>query len=344
MSGIFISYRRDDSRGTAGRLYDDLKDHFGKDRVFRDLDAVEPGADYAVEIDGFIESCEAFVVVIGNQWLDIRDDEGRRRLFEADDLVHKEVAAALATGRPVIPVTVEDAPMPSAAKLPQELAQLARRNVLPLSDSRWDYDVGRLLRRLEEVVPASVPAAPPPGIAGGGTPGGGYGPAGAGYAAGHGYARWGAGSSPPPGGPPTTAGGWSGGHSGSTPGPAGPPPPSATSGGRGRACVLGGLALMVVLALVVVVVLAATPDGPGDEPTTTTAPTLGTTVPPPVSTVTTRPVPTVTAPPPVPGGETTVTLSRSSGPVGTAITVSGSGFAPNETVEIRFHARSWPPR
>jgi len=46
MTGIFISYRRDDSAASAGRLYDRLAHHFGKEQVFRDLDALAPGVEF----------------------------------------------------------------------------------------------------------------------------------------------------------------------------------------------------------------------------------------------------------------------------------------------------------
>jgi len=40
---IFISYRRDDARGIAGRLMDTLSDYFGDGRVFRDIEGIEGG-------------------------------------------------------------------------------------------------------------------------------------------------------------------------------------------------------------------------------------------------------------------------------------------------------------
>jgi hypothetical protein len=43
MARIFISYRRDDSGGWEGRLYDRLSQHFGRDNVFMDIDTIEPG-------------------------------------------------------------------------------------------------------------------------------------------------------------------------------------------------------------------------------------------------------------------------------------------------------------
>ncbi len=45
MSRVFVSYRRDDSAGHAGRLFDRLEDHFGSDQIFLDVE-LEPGADY----------------------------------------------------------------------------------------------------------------------------------------------------------------------------------------------------------------------------------------------------------------------------------------------------------
>jgi hypothetical protein len=43
LSGVFINYRREDSGGHAGRLYDRLRQHYGPHRVFRDIDAIAPG-------------------------------------------------------------------------------------------------------------------------------------------------------------------------------------------------------------------------------------------------------------------------------------------------------------
>jgi hypothetical protein len=46
LSGIFVSYRRSDSQGEAGRLFDDLVKHFGEDTVFMDVAAIEAGRDF----------------------------------------------------------------------------------------------------------------------------------------------------------------------------------------------------------------------------------------------------------------------------------------------------------
>jgi TIR domain len=162
LSGVFINYRREDSGGHAGRLYDRLLQRYGSDRVFRDIDAIAPGVDYAQRIEAAIGSCDAVIVLIGRDWLDVRGPDGRRRLDDPGDLLRREIAAALARGILVIPVLVEGATMPSEQKLPSDIAPFARRNALELSDTRWDYDVDRLQQTLDQVVehPPPVTAAP----------------------------------------------------------------------------------------------------------------------------------------------------------------------------------------
>jgi hypothetical protein len=52
MSGIFVSYRREDSAPYAARLYDRLRARFGEKQVFMDVDDIAPGADFPAQIDG----------------------------------------------------------------------------------------------------------------------------------------------------------------------------------------------------------------------------------------------------------------------------------------------------
>jgi len=141
---IFISYRRDDTSGYAGRLQDDLGELFGDEQVFRDVLRIEPGKDYVDVIDDALGSCSAMLVVIGREWLDLREETGRRRLDNPEDVLRLEVSAALARDTLVIPVLVEKAQMPTAEELPEPLRALARRQAIELSDVNWDYDVARL--------------------------------------------------------------------------------------------------------------------------------------------------------------------------------------------------------
>jgi hypothetical protein len=175
MIRVFISYRRDDCAGHAGRLYDHLVDRFGDDAVFMDVDAIEPGVDFGERIQNAIGSCSVLIALIGDQWLDIKDSGGHRRLDNPADLVRLEIAGALRrTDLPVIPVLVEGATMPPAERLPDDVQPLARRNALELSDGRWRYDADRLIEVLERVaIPGPRPSnfgVPRGGAAGNGSP------------------------------------------------------------------------------------------------------------------------------------------------------------------------------
>jgi hypothetical protein len=151
-ANIFINYRREDSAGHAGRLFDALSGHF-EGRLFMDVDNLDPGTDFIEAIEEAVGSCEALIVVIGRDWLNIADDKtGRRRLDDPADFVRLEVESALARKVRVIPVLVQDAAMPSAAELPPSIAALARRHAIELSDDRWAYDVDRLTRTIQVIM------------------------------------------------------------------------------------------------------------------------------------------------------------------------------------------------
>ncbi len=68
MSKIFLSYRREDSAGVAGRIYDRLRDHFGRDAVFFDVDSVPYGVDFQEHIESVLSQCDVFLPVIGPHW------------------------------------------------------------------------------------------------------------------------------------------------------------------------------------------------------------------------------------------------------------------------------------
>lgn len=156
MQRIFISYRRGDSQWVAGRLADTLGDYFGDKRVFRDVEGIAGGADFGEVIRHTLGSADAVVVLIGPEWLEARDADGRRRLDDADDWVAHEVSAALEAGVPVYPVLVEGTPMPRAEELPESLRALARFNAISISDSRWREDVARLAKIIALDIPSAT--------------------------------------------------------------------------------------------------------------------------------------------------------------------------------------------
>jgi len=155
MAGIFISYRRDDTAGHAGRLFDRLVEHFGRERVFMDVDTIEPGQDFVAVIGERVRSSGAVIVLIGKEWLLAADALGRNRLNDPTDFVRLEIASSLEQGTPVIPVLVEDATMPRAEDLPQPLQALSRHQALTISDARFHAEVADLIRVLQQYVTPS---------------------------------------------------------------------------------------------------------------------------------------------------------------------------------------------
>ncbi len=147
MSRIFICYRRDDSGGYTGRLYEALAEEFGEDQVFRDLADIAGGDDFEEAIREHLATAAVALVIIGPQWATI-EKEGRRRLEDPADHVAGEVRTSLESVPTVVPVLVGKAEMPARSALPEPLRPLCRRNALELSDSRWEYDVGRLVQLL----------------------------------------------------------------------------------------------------------------------------------------------------------------------------------------------------
>lgn len=144
---IFVSYRRSDAAGHAGRLHDHLTRLLGT-RLFMDVSDIAPGEVFSAALARELESCGAVLVVIGSQWA--ASFAARR---DGVDYVHEEVRQALALeGVAVVPVLVEGASMPNGADLPEDLRPLTQRQAVGLRDDRWDDDVAHLARWLRSIL------------------------------------------------------------------------------------------------------------------------------------------------------------------------------------------------
>ncbi len=173
---IFISYRRRDSEGEAGRLSDVLTNRFTEQSVFMDVDAIRPGRDFRKAIEESIQNCAVLLTVIGPDWLSATTADGTRRLDEPNDYVRLEIAAALAREIPIIPVLVRGAKVPLPHLLPPDITDLAYRNGVELTHSRWKSDLQILIQALEpfmatiaesattaaQPIPPAKPASPTP--------------------------------------------------------------------------------------------------------------------------------------------------------------------------------------
>jgi TIR domain len=152
---VFLSYRRGDVGGYAGRLSDALRERLGAKSVFQDVAAIAPGQDFMAAIDRALDESDAVLIIIGSNWLTAPTPQGAARLFETDDVVRLEVARALGRDARVVPILVGGAAMPTAAQLPDDLQGLAQRQAVVLHDESWHQDVDSLVRSLR-----GEPAAP----------------------------------------------------------------------------------------------------------------------------------------------------------------------------------------
>jgi hypothetical protein len=100
---VFMSYRREDAAGHAGRLYDSLTSRLDVADVFMDVGDIEPGVDFTDAIAHAVEKTDVMLALIGPRWATAETSEGRRRLDNPDDYVVAEIGEALERDVRVIP-------------------------------------------------------------------------------------------------------------------------------------------------------------------------------------------------------------------------------------------------
>jgi hypothetical protein len=153
MAQIFINYRRDNTEGVAGRLFDYLASRYSHRELFMDVEDMKPGLDRAKQFDIQVSQCRVLLAVIGPHWLDAYDQASNGRLENDKDYVRIELASALKRDIAVIPILVDGAVMPSEESLSDDLKPLARRYALELRHTRFNADAEAILHSLETIVP-----------------------------------------------------------------------------------------------------------------------------------------------------------------------------------------------
>jgi len=161
---VFISYRRKDAAGTAGRLFDRLEQHFSRDQLFFDVDNIPPGEDFVAHLHTKVDACDVLLAVVGPNWRTLLDTREHDPGKPTRDFVRVEIEAALSKGKRIIPVLVKGAEMPREEDLPAAMQPFARRNAVRLSHERFKADAEALAKTLKaELSGAGTHAHPPPG-------------------------------------------------------------------------------------------------------------------------------------------------------------------------------------
>jgi len=151
MPGVFLSYRRSDAGGWAGRLRDHLILRFGPDRVWQDVDDLPIGIEYPPQIFENISTADAVLIIIGPHWLDEGPTGGKTRLQDPKDVLRLEIQHALKKSSGVVPTLVGGAQMPNPGDLPRSLAPLVKRTGIALIDTDWSRAMQLLFEKLQDL-------------------------------------------------------------------------------------------------------------------------------------------------------------------------------------------------
>lgn len=146
---LFVAYRRSDAPGHAGRLGERLIKYFGPGQTFKDIESLLPGQDFVDVVRQRLQRAFCMVVVIGPHWA------SDKRMHDPDDFHREEIRTALERGIHIVPVLVGGATMPRQADLPEDVQPLTRKQVVEITDTRWDYDVERVVKTVEQALAES---------------------------------------------------------------------------------------------------------------------------------------------------------------------------------------------
>jgi len=153
---IYISYRRFDAEGYAGRFYDMLVGHFGISSVFMDIDSIPLSSDFVSEIQREIKQYDVFLALIGPRWHSDIDEDGNRRIDNPNDFVRIELETAINNGLRIVPILIQDAEMPHPNDLPSSLEKLFHFNAVIIRHDRFMSDVSKLIEAIESVEEKSL--------------------------------------------------------------------------------------------------------------------------------------------------------------------------------------------
>jgi len=158
--GVFLNYRGEDSRSYAALLYMELSRHFGNELVFLDSESMVAGTDFVDELVSQVRHCRAMLAIIGPRWLHAAEPRsGRRRIDNPQDWIRRELVTAIGAGVRVIPILTDDAELPQAEDLPDDLVPLIRYQFRRLRHREATADLARIIADLEAVEPGLASAA-----------------------------------------------------------------------------------------------------------------------------------------------------------------------------------------
>lgn len=147
MSEIFICYRHEDEPQLSDEIYNHLT-RVGFD-VFRDHKPLDTcaGENISEHITSILKQTKIMLVIIGPKWLNLTDSQGKRKLDDQKDPVRFEIKSALKRNIRIIPVLLNQTPMPPSQHLPSDIEKFSKQIALRIRNS-IDYE--KNLSRIEK--------------------------------------------------------------------------------------------------------------------------------------------------------------------------------------------------
>ncbi len=140
MAAIFISYRKQgEDKASALHLAEDLREALGHDTVFLDEQKMGLGK-FGGQLLVEAQSCRAMIAVIGPAW-----SERIKDLHNAQDWVRRELEAGLKREILMVPLLLDQTPLPAERELPPSLAALLQYQDVHLYPRHWKEIVSDLI-------------------------------------------------------------------------------------------------------------------------------------------------------------------------------------------------------
>ncbi len=152
MTQLFLNYRVDDDLFGVALLDAKLSKEFGSEAVFLASKSIPLGAMWERAMFQAIEDSAAVLVIMGHNWINAADENGRR-LDDPEDFVRREILYAFEQDKQVIPVRL-GIPRVSIDDLPDELRRLHACQDIEVRFRSSEIDVDRLAAKLRELIPA----------------------------------------------------------------------------------------------------------------------------------------------------------------------------------------------
>lgn len=143
---IFISYRRADNPDFADRIRDWFIPRYGRDSVFMDFDSIPPGVKFVDHIRASMQQSDAVIVIIGPRWVELFQE----RIAKGEpDFVRIELGLAIELEKPITPICISGAPVPTPSSLPPELRPLLDYNIAFLDRTNFYERIERIIAAVE---------------------------------------------------------------------------------------------------------------------------------------------------------------------------------------------------